>query len=162
MALVPATLATELTTAFLAGMAPGTTRAQQAQRIANAYNTYALVAQSCAGLPPSFVNLPTLTSLLQIAMTGHYLEPATPARMWGDAFQAFWTGALFGVTGTVTVIPGTAALKASLTSIFSSRTYTPLPTTVNRIATTLDTFTKLVVVQDTAIPPPSGCTAPII
>jgi hypothetical protein len=162
MALVPATLISGLTSAFTAGQSPSTTRSQQAQRITNAYDTYARLAQSCAALPPSLVNTATLQQQLDSAMNATPSTPPQAAQRWANAFQAYWTGALFGATGVVTVVPGTPALQAQLTTIFSTPTSAPVSTIAQKIGTALDTFTKLVVVQDTVIPPPAGCMAPII
>ena len=160
--LVKATLVTQLTPVFTAGLLPTSTRAEQARRIANAYNTYGMLAQSCAVLPPSLVNLPTLKTQLETAMKTWYIDAWPPANMWGDAFQAYWTGALFGATGAVLATPGTPALKTALYEIFSRRVYITHPAAIDKIATALDTFTRTVVVKDTALPVPPGCQAPII
>lgn len=155
MALVPTTLSSALAAAWLS-FPP--TPASAAQQWASAYDSYASVAQACSGLTPTSVNLSGLESDLETIFTdgGSYSDIA---QAMADAHEAYWTGALFGATGTVTVIGGTAALKSGLEALWELQSIVPalFPDSAVLHAALFDTFTKTVLVVDTAVPPPSGC-----
>jgi len=157
MALVVSTLKTALIPVFTPATFPSST-ALAASQIASAYNTYALLGQSCAGLTPTLVNLSGLTSGLSSSFSGGVSgdSVSTIAQGIADAFSSYWTGALFGPAGSVTLIGGSTALKASLQSYFLSTSGAgsePSPSDVaDSISSYLDTFTKLVTVTDASVP----------
>jgi len=157
MALVVATLTPGVQAALAAGATPnGSSSDVVAVDIATSYDAYARLAQSCSALPPTIVKLPDLKDKLKTALSNNSQSAATAADLWAQAFEAYWTGAFFGATGTVITINGTAALKSALESIFSTTSNT-LPGVAQQVSTELDKFSKLVMVKDTAVPPPSGC-----
>lgn len=136
---------------------PGT-REQAANEIGDAYDAYAATAQSCAGLTPTLVNLAPLKSQLKTAFeTGG--TPATVADAVAAAFEAYWTGALFGATGAVVTVGGTSALSSGLAALWAAQaaTLATFSSSAQAHADLLDTFTKTVNVTDTAVPSPSGC-----
>jgi hypothetical protein len=116
------------------------------------YDAYAKQGQSCAGLTPTAVNLAGLQNGLKAAFAGG--SYADVADAFGDACEAYWTGAQFGPTGTVTVIGGTAALKSGLEALWQAQSITlaTFPDSADLHADLLDAFTKAVTVTDTAIP----------
>jgi len=147
-------LASALSTAWAAF--PPTTDAG-ALATAAAYNTYALAAMAPSGLPPSLVMLADLQDGLKAALAagGSYSDGA---QAWADAFEAFWTNALFGATSTPPVIPGTSTLKSGLEGLWTSQsiTMTLFPASAAQHASLLHTFTTAIIVGDTVVPPPSG------
>ena len=155
MALVSANLASGLATAW-AGFPP--TAQAAADAWAAQYDAYAKLGQACSGLTPTVVNLSGLATGLKDAFAagGDYPDQAQAI---ADAHEAYWTGALFGATGSVTAIGGTAALKSDLEALWQaqSATLALFPDSALAHAGILDTFTKTVLVLDTAVPPPSGC-----
>jgi hypothetical protein len=161
MALNNATLTTQIQTAFASGVT-GADSDAIATAIAAAYDIYAKAAQSCAGLPPTVVNLPGLESGLKAAMADTSTTSDGAAGGWANAAEAYWTGALFGASGAVVLIPGTAGLKLELTGVFSSTANTAAGA-ASQISTALDKFTKLIQVKDALLPIPPGCgPSPII
>lgn len=122
------------------------------------YDTYAKLGQACSGLTPTVVNLSGMQGDLKDAMEagGSYADLAQKV---ADAHEKYWTGALFGATGSVTVIGGTAALKSGLEALWEAQSITLalFPASAAAHAALFDTFTKTVQVLDTAVPPPSGC-----
>jgi len=168
MALVKATLTASILPIVTPVSFP-TSTAIAATQFGSAYNTYALLGQSCSLLTPTLVMLAALTAQLQSAfdnaLTG--TSVADTAQAMADAFAAYWTGALFGATGTVVLIAGTAALKTALEAYFTTQAVPGMSSTpasvADALATHFDTFTKTVSVLDTAVPPPIGCgPAPIV
>ena len=129
-----------------------------AQAWANAYDTYAKLAQACSGLTPTVVDLAGLTDGLKTALdsAGSYADQAQAV---ADAHEKYWTGGAFGATGLVTAIGGTSALKSGLESLWQAQSLAValFPDSAAAHAALFDTFTKTVLVQDTAVPPPSGC-----
>jgi hypothetical protein len=125
---------------------------------ANAYNTYAMDAMACSASPPTLVMLADLISGIKDAIDagGDYGDVADAI---SAAHEAFWTGALFGATGSVVAITGTSALKSGLETLWETQsiTMTPFPASAAQHAPLFDTFTKTVMVLDTAVPPPTGC-----
>ena len=133
--------------------------------IAAAYNAYALLGQSCKGLTPTVVSYIQLQDLLKDALQGTSPDAASAAAKWEPAFTAYWMGgtppspAMFGPTGMVVAVTGSAALISGLTNLFTTKTNT-LANVAQSIASELDTYTRAVQVTDTAIPPcgPLGIT----
>lgn len=126
-----------------------------ANGIANAYHSYAALGQSCAGLTPTLVNLPGLKSELKTTLEDDTQDAGDSAEAWKDGLVTYWTGALFGPTGIVTIpIIGAPAFKSGLEALFIAQaaTVTPFPTSANALATLIDTFTKTVVVTDAGFP----------
>jgi len=155
MALNKSGLISDLTNIFAGYPASAVIAATQ---IANAYDSYASAAQHCGLLNPTLVNLSDLRDGLQASMEnqGSY---ATIAQEWADAFEAYWTGALFGVTGAVTTITGKAAFQAGLESMWSTLTGNPATTfaiAAQQHGDLMDTFTKTVNANDTVLPNPPG------
>ena len=74
--------------------------------LAQAYNEYAVQASACSAAAPTVVNLNGLIDGLKETLNtgGDYLDIAEP---FADAFETYWTGALFGPTGSVVEISGT-------------------------------------------------------
>lgn len=127
-----------------------------ALNIAENYHDYASLAQSCAGLTPTVVDYSGLQTAL-VATFGDPGQSASEAALeWSDAFYGYWEGAHFGATGAVATIAGKTALKTALQNIFENTSQTAQQAATN-IGNALNTFTKTVNVQDTAVPPPSGC-----
>lgn len=153
------TLTNGIMAAFSTGVAPPPNNASSdeiATAIVAAYNIYALNAMSCSGSPPTLVNSSLCETKLKAAMTGSNPDGETAAEGWHEAFEAFWTGGIFGVTGSVISILGGAAFELNLASLFNTNTNT-MAFAAQQIAIELDTYTKTVMVRDTAIPPPTGC-----
>lgn len=156
-----------LTAAMLPHVTPATfptSTLDSSTKWGDAYNTYAIIAQSCIAVTPTLVMLATLKTALKAAFDAALAgaSVATTANSMANAYAAYWTGALFGATGIVTLIPGTVALKASLESYFNTQAAADPGPTPAQVASSLsgflDVFTKLVQVTDASIP----CTAPII
>ena len=131
--------------------------------IATAYETYAMLAQHCGALTPTLVNKSALESALK-ASGAKYEDTdwSIPAGEWADGFEAFWDGALFGGTGSVSAPGGgTSGLKSALAGIFegaaSSNGAVTSAMVAQQIAAAADAFTKLVMAEDSAVPSPSGC-----
>lgn len=140
------------------GNAPGATIAAA---VATAYDTYAKLATACNALNPTVVNLPGLSDGLVAAfdISAGGKDAPTAAEEWADAFEAYWTGALFGATGVVTPAPA-ADLKGPLEGLFNIKP-SAFPAFITAFATAVDTWTKTVEVVDSAVPPPSGCSGTI-
>lgn len=121
MALVQASLKSELVTIFSSRLASPDIIAQ---RLAQAYTTYALAGMFGASTP---VILPTHTAALQNSLKGAISNPkagsaALFAQAWVSGLTSFWLTPPVLVAGaqvgTVTAIPGAAALVAPLTALF--------------------------------------------
>jgi hypothetical protein len=129
------------------------TRDLAAQQLASAYDTYAKQGQSCAAATPTLVKLTDLENGLKDALNagGSYGDVA---QAFADAYEDYWTGALFGPTGTVTTIGGTASLKSGLEALWQAQaaTLATFADSAQYHADLLDTFTKTVQVTDSAVP----------
>lgn len=149
-------LTTQLTTAFTSGQAGGGSSDSIALLIAAAYDTYAKNAISCAGVGPTLVKFSDLQTKKKEALSGTNPTPAAAAQKWADALDAYWEGSLFGATGSVVTVGGATGYIATLTGVFGIFTNT-IPVIAQQIAQAMESYTKLVLVRDSAVPPPSGC-----
>lgn len=133
------------------------TAALAANGLANAYNTYASTGQSCAGLTPTVVNLVGLQDELETTLDDDTQDASAAAEAWKDGLVTYWTGALFGPTGTVLLpISGAPTFKTALQSFFEANAAAeppvPFATAAGSLAGILDTFTKTIQVTDAAFP----------
>jgi len=159
MSLVISNFETGLLSALLLGVAPPPANAPSdviAVAIAAAYDSYASQAQSCSGLNPTVVNFAGLEDGLKDALAGSNPDGQAAAEKWHDALAAYSTGALFGATGAVISITGGATFKTNLAGVFDNL-LDLMPLKANQMSGHIDAYTKSVMVQDTAVPPPSGC-----
>ena len=125
--------------------------------LANAYHTYAATGQSCAGLVPTVVNLVGLQDALKTTLEDDSQDASAAAEAWKDGLVMYWTGGLFGPTGTVLLpISGAPAFEGALESFFSTNAEAepavPFATAAGSLAGILDTFTRTVQVTDAASP----------
>jgi hypothetical protein len=142
-----------------------TTPRMGAEKWAANYHTYASAAMSCAGVSPSVVNLPGLIDGIEAATKLPFDNPNATrqdiASAIASAHETYWTGALFGATGAVTSIGGTAALAEGLAALWATQTAGGLaitfPVSAASHAALLHAFTLTVMVKDTALPAPPGC-----
>lgn len=122
--------------------------------ISEAYNDYAMMAQSCGLLTPTIVYLDRLKNgMKQTLGSSNTIQQA--AEQWSQSFYDYWDNALFGSTGIVTSITGKNALYLSLIDIFNN-TSNSLESAAYQISNKLDEFTKTVLVTDTFLPNPPG------
>lgn len=155
MALTKTPLISALTTAFASFPVTADLAATQ---VADAYHAYAILAQHCGLLNPTLVMYSDLKDGLKDSMEGRG-DYATVAQEWADAFTAYWTGALFGATGAVTSITGSAAFKAALETMWENLAGNPAVTfaiSAQQHGDLLDAFTKTVNANDTVLPSPPG------
>jgi hypothetical protein len=129
------------------------TRDQAGLSLASQYDSYASQAESCAAANPTVVNLVALEDGLKAALAAG-AGYGSVAQDFADAYEAFWIGAAFGATGTVTGITGKAALKNGLEALWQAQaaTLATFADSAAAHANLLDTFTKTVSVADTAVP----------
>lgn len=160
MALNPAPLVKACVDLFTSG-AP--VALVSAQRLSQAYASYATLALAGA-------NLPIFTGAETLLMQGTLLKAMNPigglpnvfAQAWTDAFLAFWTSPPIQFVGpqagAVTSAPGSSSLTSTLTQLFSN------PLNVAQLAGTqlamaLDTATRTVLVT---VAPPPGTILPVL
>jgi len=160
MALVPGTLQAGILSALTTVQAnPAATPVDVAALWASAYQSYAGLAQSVLGFPPSVVNYPGLQAKLLAAFAIH-TDLASAASDLADAFMLYWTGALFGATGPV-VVPGNKGLLVGLlvaawTGNLAAGVTVTLPQVAQQMASALDAFTRTVMAGDSVLPIPTG------
>lgn len=153
------TLTSGIMAALSLGVVPPPNNASSdeiALAIAAAYHAYAANALSCGGVAPSLVYFDKLQDGLKSALSGSNPDPETAAEKWHDAFEEYWTNAQFGGTGLVMTISGGAAFETGMAALFTVKTNT-MAVVAQQMATLMDTYTKTVMVKDTAVPPPTGC-----
>jgi hypothetical protein len=156
MALNLATLISGIQAAMQLGVTPPYASADSiASSIATTYDAYSRLAVSCAAQVPTVVNSSGCEAKFKEALGGTGNTAQQAATKWHAAVEIYWTGALFGVTGTVTIITGGPALITGLLSIFTTYTNTLL-VAAQLIATQLDQYTRTVQVRDSLLPNPPG------
>lgn len=163
MALQLSVLKEELLAVFTAGSTPPPNNSDNEtvmKALVAAYDTYAQDAQAPSGVPVSKANKQDLEDALIVsgATDPPYTDYTTPAQDWASAFGKYWDNAQFGATSTPPIVV-TATLQSGMLGMFSSNAGSSSVTTsevADQLATLLDTFTRSVVVGDTAVPPPSG------
>lgn len=166
MPLLSAALGAGFTAASVAGMAnldPVNGRRDQAILYARAYDTYARMAASLGGSPPTVVNYAGFEEALIESFSRNPVGFSAPATDWAEAIELYWTGAAFGPSGIVTIVPPAAILAGALESLWraSSLVPTPAPAISVSMALLLHSYTLGVIVKDTALPPPVGSLGPI-
>jgi len=145
---------------------------EAANRIANAYHTYAQAAQDpMNGIPTNLsAKLPGLISELSNIFSDLVQPVSVKVNQLATAFSNYWMGVIFiisappGGQSTVTSITGTAQLINELTVILTD--LDPEKTTddkMNELSTALDNFTKTVMVtgQMNTAPSPTPYAGPI-
>lgn len=140
---------------------PTDNRSVAAAKIANAYYTYSLGAQSCSGViipAPMAAKQQALAKGLESAMVGVAL-PQT-MNMMASAFTAYWLGAAFaGPTPGVVTVVVPVTLQLALTSVVLSSLNAPASIVAAKWADALDTWTKTIIAVHA---PPAACAGPLM